>query len=61
MSGAMFKQLMTKYEGGNGLKSSLSELKTEQGVVKDDTESIWHLMERFEKCAYIEALDRDTV
>jgi len=62
VSDAMFKQLMAKYEARqNELMSSLSELKAEQSVVKDDTENIRNLMERFEKCAYIETLDRDTV
>ena len=62
VSDAMFKKLMAKYEEQqNDLASSLSELKAEQSVVKDDTENIRHLMERFEKCGYIEALDRDTV
>lgn len=62
VSDAMFKQLMAKYEAQqNELTSSLSELKAEQSVVKDDTENIRHLMERFEKCAYIEMLGRDTV
>lgn len=62
VSDTMFKQLMAKYEARqNELMSSLSELKAEQSVVKDDTENIRHLMERFEKCAYIEELDRDTV
>jgi hypothetical protein len=62
VSDAMFKQLMAKYEEQqNDLVSSLSELKAEQSFVKDDTENIRHLMERFEKCDYIETLDRDTV
>ncbi len=62
LADVMFKQLMAKYEAQqNQLMSSLSELKAEQSVVKDDTENIRHLMERFEKCTYIETLDRDTI
>lgn len=62
VSDAMFKQLMAKYEAQQSeLMSSLSELKAEQSVVKDDTENIRNLMERFEKCSYIEELDRDAV
>ena len=62
VSDAMFKQLMTKYETKqNELKSNLSELRAEQSIVKDDTENIKHLMERFKQCVYIEELDRDTV
>ena len=62
VSDAMFKQLMAKCEDQQSeLTSSLCELKAEQSVVKDDTENIRHLMERFEKCSYIEELDRDTV
>jgi L-rhamnose isomerase len=62
MSDAMFKQLMAKYEARqNELASNLSELKGQKSVVKDDTGNIRHLMERFEDCAYIKELDRDTV
>lgn len=62
VSDAMFKKLMTKYEAKqNELSSSLSELKTELAVVKEDTENIKHLMERFKKSIFIEELDRDTV
>jgi hypothetical protein len=58
----MFKQLMAKYEAQQSeLMSSLCAMKAEQSVVKDDTENIRHLMERFEKCSYIEELDRDIV
>ena len=62
VSDGMFKQLMAKYEAKqNELVSSLSELKAEMAVVRDDTENIKHLMERFKQCVYIEELDRDTV
>lgn len=62
VSDAMFKQLMAKYEAQQSeLVSSLCEMKAEQSVVKDDTENIRHLMERFKKCSYIEELDRDIV
>ena len=62
VSDGMFKQLMAKYEAKqNELAVSLSELKAELAVVKDDTENIKHLMERFKQCVYIEELDRDTV
>ena len=62
VSDAMFKQLMAKYEAKqNELALRLSELKAELAVVKDDTENIKHLMERFKQCVYIETLDRDTV
>ena len=62
VSDAMFKQLMAKYESRqNELASGLSELKAEQSIVKNDTDNIRHLMERFAKCAYIEDLDRNIV
>ena len=62
VSDAMFKHLMAKYEvQQNQLMSSLSELKAMLSAVKDDTENIKHLIERFKKCAYIETLDRDTI
>ena len=62
ISGAMFKNLMAKYEGKqNEINENMSELRAKLSIVKDDTRNIKHLIESFKKRIYIEELDRDTV
>ena len=55
VSDGMFKQLMAKYES-EAERACFELVRTEGGtaVVRDDTENIKHLMERFKQCVYIE-------